>query len=326
MGGLSVSFRKVANRQSFAGDETAESAVDQVSPATMIDAPREHAVIEAACWGTRGSIASPGPDTVRFGGNTPCLEIRVQDGRRFIFDAGTGIRPLGVSMMDETDTSDAVVFLTHFHWDHIQGFPFFMPLYDSDASVRIIGPDQAHADVKELFTTQMASINFPVPFTELSAKKEFSNLSGGVWEEDGFRVRAMRMRHPSFTVGHRVEYGGLSLAYMPDNELAGERYDVGEGWRKRLVDFLGDVDVLIHDAMFTDEEYGSKVDWGHSTFNQTVELAHEAGAKKVLFFHHDPCRSDQELSEIVDSHRAQAAARGYSVEIGAAAERDEIIG
>ena len=300
--------------------------MDQVSPATMIDAPREHAVIEAACWGTRGSIASPGPDTVRFGGNTPCLEIRVQDGRRFIFDAGTGIRPLGVSMMDETDTSDAVVFLTHFHWDHIQGFPFFMPLYDSDASVRIIGPDQAHADVKELFTTQMASINFPVPFTELSAKKEFSNLSGGVWEEDGFRVRAMRMRHPSFTVGHRVEYGGLSLAYMPDNELAGERYDVGEGWRKRLVDFLGDVDVLIHDAMFTDEEYGSKVDWGHSTFNQTVELAHEAGAKKVLFFHHDPCRSDQELSEIVDSHRAQAAARGYSVEIGAAAERDEIIG
>ena len=326
MGGLSVNSRKVANRQPFVGDGTAESALDQVSPATMIDAEREHWVIEAACWGTRGSIASPGPDTVRFGGNTPCLEIRVQDGRRFIFDAGTGIRPLGVSMMEETGTPDAVVFLTHFHWDHIQGFPFFMPLYDSDASLRIIGPDQAHADIKELFKTQMASINFPVPFTELSAKKEFSNLSGGAWEEDGFCVRSMRMRHPSFTVGHRVEYGGVSLAYMPDNELAGERYDVGEGWRKRLVDFLGDVDVLIHDAMFNDEEYRSRVDWGHSTFGQTVELAHEAGAKKVLFFHHDPCRSDQELSEIVDSHRAQAAARGYSVEIGAAAERDEIIG
>ncbi len=299
--------------------------MDQVSPATMIDAGRGHTVIEAACWGTRGSIASPGPDTVRFGGNTPCLEVRVHDRRRFIFDAGTGIRPLGVSMIDETGTADAVVFLTHFHWDHIQGYPFFMPLYDSDTSIRIIGPDQAHADIKELFTTQMASINFPIPFTELSAKKEFSNLSGGAWEEDGFCVRAMRMRHPSFTVGHRVEYGGVSLAYMPDNELAGEHYDVGEGWRKRLVDFLGDVDVLIHDAMFTDEEYGSKVDWGHSTFRQTVELAHEAGAKKVLFFHHDPCRNDQELSEIVDSHRAQAAARGYSVEIGAAAERDEII-
>ena len=113
---------------------------------------------------------------------------------------------------------------------------------------------------------------------------------------------------------------------MPDNELVNERYDVGKGWRKRLVDLLGDVDLLIHDAMFTDEEYESKKDWGHSTFSQTVELAHEAGAKKVLFFHHDPCRNDQELSEIVDLKRAEAAARGYGIEIGAAVERDEIIG
>ena len=300
--------------------------MDQVSPATMIDAGREHSVIEAACWGTRGSIASPGPDTVRYGGNTPCMEVRTRDGRRFIFDAGTGIRPLGLSMMGDTGPQDAVIFLTHFHWDHIQGFPFFMPLYDPDASIRIVGPGQENGDVEKLFATQMAPLNFPVPFTALSARKEFSNLEGGAWEEDGFRVRAFRMRHPSFTVGHRVDYGGVSLAYLPDNELAGESYDVGKEWRKRLVDFLGDVDVLIHDAMFTEEEYGSKANWGHSTFSQTVELAHEAGAKKVFFFHHDPCRSDQELSEIVDSHRAEAAARGYGVEIGAAAERDEIIG
>ena len=282
-------------------------------------------MIEAICWGTRGSIASPGPDTVRFGGNTPCLEVRIRDGRRFIFDAGTGIRPLGVSMMDETGTADAVVFLTHFHWDHIQGFPFFLPLYEPDALLRIVGPDQAEADIEELFAKQMASINFPVPYAALSAKKEFSRLIGGAWEEDGFHVRAMRLRHPSFTVGHRIDHGGVSLAYLPDNELAGIGYDVGEKWRRRLVDFLGDVDVLIHDAMYTDEEYGSRKDWGHSTFNQTVELANEAGAKKVLFFHHDPCRCDRELSEIVGFHRTEAAARGYSVEIGAAAERDEII-
>ena len=300
--------------------------MDQVSSATMVDAGKERSVIEAVCWGTRGSIASPGPDTVRFGGNTPCLEVRLRDGRRFIFDAGTGIRPLGLSMMDEAGTPDAVVFITHFHWDHIQGFPFFLPLYVPDASLRIIGPDQAQADIQQLFATQMASINFPVPFAEISAKKKFSNLDGDAWEEDGFCLRAIRMRHPSFTVGHRVDYDGVSLAYMPDNELAGERYDVGEGWRKRLVEFLGDVDVLIHDAMFTDEEYGSKSNWGHSTFSQTVELAHEAGAKKVLFFHHDPCRTDKELSEIVDSQRVQAAARSYTVEIDAAAERDELIG
>ncbi len=115
------------------------------------------------------------------------------------------------------------------------------------------------------------------------------------------------------------------MAYLPDNELAGGSYEMGNGWRKRLVDFLGDVDVLIHDAMFTEEEYGSKADWGHSTFSQSVELAHESGAKKLLFFHHDPRRSDQELSEILDFHRAESAARGYSVEIDAAAELDEII-
>ena len=291
----------------------------------MIDAGGERPVIEATCWGTRGSIPSPGPDTVRFGGNTPCMEVRIGDGRRFIFDAGTGIRPLGTSMMGETGTPNAVVFLTHFHWDHIQGFPFFLPLYDSDAFLRIVGPDQEEADIEELFARQMASINFPVPYTALAAKKEFSKLNGGAWEEDGFLVRAMRLRHPSFTVGHRIEHGGISLAYLPDNELAGEGYDVGKRWRKRLVDFLGDVDVLIHDAMYTEEEYGSKKDWGHSTFSQTVELAHESGARKVLFFHHDPCRTDQELSDIVDSHRTEAAARGYSVEIGAAAEGDAVI-
>ncbi len=300
--------------------------MDQVSPATMTDGGGERSVMQAVCWGTRGSIASPGPDTVRFGGNTPCLEVRVQDGRRFIFDAGTGIRPLGVSMMSQAGTPDAVIFLTHFHWDHIQGFPFFLPLYEADASLRIIGPDHADTDIEKLFASQMASINFPVPYSALSAKREFSNLNGGDWEEDGFRVRAMRVRHPSFTVGHRIEYRGMSLAYIPDNELANESYDVGKGWRKRVVDFLGDVDVLIHDAMFTKEEYESRADWGHSTFSQTVELAHEAGAKKVLFFHHDPCRIDPELSEIVDSQRDDAAARGFRVEIGAAIERDELIG
>jgi phosphoribosyl 1,2-cyclic phosphodiesterase len=129
----------------------------------MIDAEKERSVIEATCWGTLGSIASPGPDTVRFGGNTPCLEVRIQDGRRFIFDAGTGIRPLGMSMMDEAGTPDAVIFLTHFHWDHIQGFPFFLPLYESHASLRIVGPDQAEADIEELFAKQMASTNSPAP-------------------------------------------------------------------------------------------------------------------------------------------------------------------
>ena len=324
-GGLSVNSRYLTNIRPFAGSGTSKNAMDKVSPATGRDPEEEGFVIEASCWGTRGSIASPGPDTVAFGGNTPCLEVRTGDGRRFIFDAGTGIRPLGESMMDETGTRDAAIFFTHFHWDHIEGFPFFLPLYDPEASLRLIGPDPGQTNIEGLFARQMSSIHFPVPFSALSAEKTFSNLEGGDWEEDGFRVRAIRMKHPSFTVGHRIEYGGVSLAYMPDNELAGVGYDVGEAWRKRLVDFLGDVDVLIHDAMFTEEEYGAKLDWGHSTFSQTVRLADESGAKKLLFFHHDPGRSDQELSEIVDLHRCKAAARGYGVDIAAAAERHELI-
>jgi ribonuclease BN (tRNA processing enzyme) len=126
-------------------------------------------------------------------------------------------------------------------------------------------------------------------------------------------------------VGYRIDFGDLSLAYIPDNELANDGFDVGEGWRRRIVDFLGDVDVLLHDAMFTEDEYRFKADWGHSTFDQAVDLATEVGAKKLMFFHHDPRRTDRDLEELVDLHREQAATRGLSLEIDAAAEGDHVL-
>ena len=303
-----------------------EQAIDAASSAMMtMEVEEAHSVIEAVCWGTRGSIASPGPSTTKYGGNTPCMQVRLDDGRRFIFDAGTGIRPLGANMMGEDGPSDAIIFLTHFHWDHIQGFPFFSPLYNPAASLRIIGPKQFDVDIQTLFAGQMGPIYFPIPFDALAAHKEFSHLNDGVWEEDGFTVSAMRMRHPSFTVGYRIEYGGEALAYIPDNEIVGEDYDMGETWRRDFIDFIGDVDVLIHDAMFTEEEYRSKVGWGHSSFRQAIHLAHEAGAKKLLFFHHDPERHDDMLSELVSSRRDEALSLGYSFQIDAAAERADIL-
>ncbi len=302
-----------------------EQATDAASPAMTIEVEEARSVMEAVCWGTRGSIASPGPSTAKYGGNTPCMQVRLDDGRRFIFDAGTGIRPLGTSMMGEEGSADATIFLTHFHWDHIQGFPFFMPLYNPAASLRIIGPKQFDVDVQTLFAGQMGPIYFPIPFDALAAQKEFFHLNEGVWEEDGFTVSVMRMRHPSFTVGYRIEYGGSSLAYIPDNEIVGENYDVGEDWHSDFIDFIGDVDVLIHDAMFTEEEYQSKLGWGHSTFRQAIHLGHEAGAKKLLFFHHDPERHDDKLSGLVSSRRDEALSLGYSFQIDAAAERADIL-
>lgn len=303
-----------------------EQATDTASPAARtINTEEAHSVIAAVCWGTRGSIASPGAATARYGGNTPCLEVRLEDGRRFIFDAGTGIRPLGSHMTEEGGSADAVIFLTHFHWDHIQGFPFFLPLYDPAASLRIIGPKQLDVDIQTLFASQMGPVYFPIPFDALSAQKEFSHLNEGTWEEDGFHVSAMRTQHPSFTIGFRVEHGDTTFAYIPDNELAGRDYGLGDDWRGRFVDFLGDVDVLIHDAMFTEEEYSARSGWGHSTFRQAMDLADEAGAKKLLFFHHDPRRVDTELSDLVARLRDEALSLGYSFEVDAAAEGIDIL-
>ena len=302
-----------------------EQATNAAQGSQARSSEKSRPVIDAVCWGTRGSIPSPGPSTVRYGGNTPCVEVRLADGRRFIFDAGTGIRPLGASITDEAETPDSVIFFTHFHWDHIQGLPFFLPLYDPKTSLRIVGPQQVEMNLEELFQGQMGPAYFPIPFDALAAHKEFSHLNEGSWQEDEFRVTAMRMRHPSFTVGYRIEYGDVSLAYVPDNELESDSYDVGNGWRHRIVDFLGDVDVLLHDAMFTEDEYPSRANWGHSTFDQAVDLASEAGAKRLLFFHHDPRRSDSDLEEIVDFHRGQAAARGLHFEIAAAAEGDHML-
>jgi len=292
-----------------------------VSP--RVDQPTRD--ITARCWGTRGSIASPGPDTIQYGGNTPCLEVVVGSGRRLVFDAGTGIRALGATMVEQDAPLEAVVFLTHFHWDHIQGFPFFMPLYNPDAWLRIIGPRQFDVDVQTLFAGQMGPIYFPIPFEALSARKTFSHMNEDTWAEGGITVSAMRVRHASFCLGYRIDYGESSIAYVPDNELEGSDPELGPDWRKRFVEFIGGTDVLIHDSMFTEEEYSTKTGWGHSTFRQSLNLADEAGVKKLLFFHHAPHRTDRELSDIVARARESVASEGKSFEVDAAAEGDDIL-
>ena len=149
-------------------------------------------------WGTRGSIPSPGPATAGYGGNTPCVQVETR-GSRFILDAGSGIRPLGIHLLEEQGPLDTTIFLTHFHWDHIQGFPFFGPMYRPEARLHVVGPQQEDLDIRSLFAGQMGPIYFPVPFEAVSAQMTFDHLNEGEWTTQGVTVYALRVRHPSFS-------------------------------------------------------------------------------------------------------------------------------
>ena len=296
-------------------DESSPSAVTASSPSSG----EEMDVLTLRCWGTRGSIPAPGPETAGYGGNTPCLEIKCGE-HRVVFDAGSGIRLLGHHLIQGSVPLHTTICLTHFHWDHIQGFPFFVPLYHPEANLRVIGPMQRNIDIKSLFAGQMGPIYFPVPFSAVAAKTSFDHLNEGSMGVGPMSVSAMRMRHPSYTVGYRIEAGNKQVCFIPDNELGGGDYPVGEDWHDELVEFIRGSDLLLHDAMYTEEEYPSKVNWGHSTLDQTMNLAAEAEVTKLLYYHHAPERSDAELRELVDQARETGAKRGYDLEIDAARE------
>lgn len=277
--------------------------------------------LRLTCWGTRGSIPSPGPGTVRFGGNTPCLEVEAGPGRRCVLDAGSGLRALGDRLRGEPGPVDLDLFLTHFHWDHIQGFPFFRPLHDEDCRVRVHGPRQEGVDIESLLRVQMAPEYFPVPYATVAATLAFHHTGPGAWTDGHLEVAAYRLRHAGHTCGYRVRAGGAAVAYLPDNELVGGAYPVdGPGWYDGLIEFLRGVDVLLHDAMYTDDEYARAEGWGHSTFAQAARLAEDAGVGHLLFFHHAPDRSDAELLRILEAVREDGARRGSPLRLDLAEE------
>lgn len=232
---------------------------------------------------------------------------------------------LGEKLTAGAQPMEADLFLTHFHWDHIQGIPFFAPLYSPESLIRVHGANQGDLDIQSLIAGQMGPVYFPIPFEALSAQMQFEALNGDPWVRDDVEVHSLRVRHPSHTLGYRVNARDASVAYVPDNELKGGKYAVDDGFYARIVEFLQGTDILFHDAMFTDGEYTRREGWGHSTFAQAVKLAEDAGVRRLHFFHHAPERTDSDLVRILDELRADLERRGSTLELDMAAEGEELL-
>jgi len=276
-------------------------------------------------WGTRGSVPSPGPHTVRYGGNTPCVEVRSPAGGVLVLDAGTGIRALGRALDAGVGAPLAAdIFLTHLHWDHVQGLPFFAPLYRPENRVRVWGPDTAEAPLARVIRALIAPPTFPVPIDEAGAAIEFATPPTTPVTISGCEVASVPVRHPGGAVGYRLRAPGSpngGLVYVSDNELRDvPGTEPADAWRAAFLRFASGARVLVHDTTYTAEEYRRRNGWGHSTYGDAVELAHEVGVERLVLYHHNPDRTDDELDRRLEECRALAARRGAALDVVAAAE------
>ncbi|NEP17479.1 MAG: MBL fold metallo-hydrolase [Leptolyngbya sp. SIO4C1] len=253
-------------------------------------------------WGVRGSIACPGPETVRYGGNTSCIEMRV-NGERLIFDGGTGLRVLGQKMLAEQPVKGNL-FFTHSHWDHIQGFPFFVPAFVPGNTFNIYGAIAPNGStIEQRLNDQMLHPNFPVPLQIMAAQLKFCDLEIGETVRIGdIRVDNALLNHPGESVGYRVQYKNFTAAYITDTEHFPDRLDENVLWLAR------NADVMIYDSTYTDAEYydenNSKVGWGHSTWQEAVKVAKAARVKQLVIFHHDPLHDDDFMDALAIEAKA----------------------
>ena len=273
----------------------------------------------------RGSIATPGPATVRYGGNTSCVEVRHGDDL-IILDAGTGLRGLGQSLLNEFKRQplNLTLLLTHTHWDHIQGLPFFGPIYDPHCRLRILGCEGARKGLVAALTGQMESTYFPVPFDKLPSNIHIEELKDYNFAVGSVLVRAHRANHPGVCVGYRLFSPDGIVAFFPDTEPRTDDH--------AMIDFVRDADVLILDSQYDRAESKKHVGWGHGCVDDSVALALKAGVKKLVLFHHDPDHDDRRMDEIVKNarqivakHKAklkvQAAREGMVIQLGGKAAR-----
>jgi phosphoribosyl 1,2-cyclic phosphodiesterase len=277
-------------------------------------------------WGTRGSIPSPGREMSRYGGNTTCVEVRLTDNTLIIIDAGTGIRKLGQALIGETGLKDINLLLTHSHWDHLQGFPFFLPAYSGAYTIRVLGGPLARQSLKKYLAHQMEPPFFPVNFRLLEARFHFDGSDAveavGTRRIGGADVTSIPLNHPNGGYGFEIREQGGTFIFLTDNEL-GFSHPGGLSMEEYAERCRG-ADLVLHDAQYTDEEYERTRGWGHSTYSAAVSLAAAAGVRRFGLCHHDPDRSDDELDALVLKCRHQLRLAGSEVDCFAVREGMEL--
>ena len=260
-------------------------------------------------WGVRGSIPCPGSSTIRYGGNTPCIEVRCGD-RVLIFDAGTGLRPLGIELLKDKRIRNVDIFITHCHLDHVSALPFFGPFFREDYRVRVWAGNLLPADsIEQVMRRLMSSPWFPVPLEIFKAAIEFHDFKSGdvLRPYDDVLLRTAPLDHPDGTNGYRLEYGGKAFALLSDTEGFPGKRDT------EMVSLAHRADLAVYDATFTEEELATRADWGHSTWTRGVRMANEADIKHLCLFHHDPSHDDDFMdtlaAEANDARAGTIAAR-----------------
>jgi phosphoribosyl 1,2-cyclic phosphodiesterase len=247
----------------------------------------------------RGSCPCSGPEYVRYGGNTACVSVEVGDEPPIVVDLGTGLRPLGHAIEDRYGLDapvDLTAFLTHLHWDHIIGLPFCRPVLRLGGSMEIFGPPQDTGSLCEVMDRVVVPPYFPVQVGDLHGSVHFSEVSDDVVAVGSAKVTVRRVPHVGTTLGFRIEAGGCSVAYVSDHQAPGDGFSVDAN----VLELCDGVDLVVHDAQYTEAEFAAKPDWGHSTFAYAARVAAEAGARRLALFHHDPTHTDEDLDRLLD--------------------------
>jgi CheY-like chemotaxis protein len=275
-------------------------------------------------WGVRGTLPVPGQGSLRYGGNTNCVTIELPTRTLFVFDAGTGIKALSDALLAEKRSPVvARIFISHPHWDHINALPFFVPLYQKGNRFEILGCSHAGLSMERMLAAQMDGVYFPVTMQEFAADVRYRDLAEGHHEVDGIEVDTLLLKHPGHCLGYRINCNGNGVCYVSDNELYprdSKYYDAD--FHERLVAFVRGAKYMVADATYRDEEYASKMHWGHSPVSEVAALAHEAGVETLCLYHHDPDQRDEHIDAKLAAARRKLQSLGSQTQAIAPAEGD----